>query len=342
MDDIKFMRRCIDLASKGIGNTYPNPLVGSVIVHNNKIIGEGYHAKYGESHAEVDAIKSVTNKELLKDSTLYVSLEPCNHHGKTPPCSETIINNDIKKIVIGSRDPNKFVEGNGIKKLQSNGCEVISGVMEKECDRLNKRFFTYHKRKRPYIILKWAESNDGFIAPNREKKLKREVFQISGEQSKKISHYWRSEEHAILVGVQTIIDDDPLLTTRLVSGANPVRIILDPNQRILKNSKIFSKDSRTIILSDQNKKPFLPENQIINFKSINSILDSIYNLKIQSIIVEGGTRTLNHFLKNNKWDSIRVFKSTKNLGEGIKGPMLDLNKFTKRKIGEDFLYEIER
>ena len=216
MDDIKFMKRCIDLALKGIGFTYPNPLVGSVIVHNNKIIGEGYHAKYGESHAEVNAINSVSDKKLLRESTLYVNLEPCNHHGKTPPCTDTIINNDIKRIVIGSKDPNRLVDGSGIDKLRSRGCDVVVGVMELECSNLNKRFFKYHKHKRPYIILKWAESNDGFISPLKSNKSLRKVNWISGENSKKLNHKWRSEEHSILVGVQTIIDDDPLLTTCLL------------------------------------------------------------------------------------------------------------------------------
>ena len=199
MDDIKFMKRCIALASKGIGYTYPNPLVGSVIVHNNKIVGEGYHAKYGESHAEVNAINSVANKELLGESTLYVNLEPCNHYGKTPPCTEAIINNNIKRIVIGSRDPNRLVNGSGIDKLRSNGCDVVVGVMEVECSDLNKRFFKYHKHKRPYIILKWAESKDGFISPLKSNRSPRKVNWISGEDSKKLTHKWRSEEHSILV-----------------------------------------------------------------------------------------------------------------------------------------------
>ena len=201
------MRRCIELASKNVGYTYPNPLVGSVIVHDNKIIGEGSHAKYGESHAEVNAINSVKDKRLLKNSTLYVNLEPCNHHGKTPPCTEAIINNNIKKVVIGSQDPNKLVNGSGIEKLRSSGCNVSVGIMDKECDKLNKRFFTYHKLKRPFIILKWAETKDGFISPTKSVNTLKKVNWITGEDAKKLSHKWRSEEHSILVGVQTIIDE---------------------------------------------------------------------------------------------------------------------------------------
>ena len=242
------MRRCIELASKNVGYTYPNPLVGSVIVCDNKIIGEGSHEKYGESHAEVNAINSVKDKGLLKNSTLYVNLEPCNHYGKTPPCTEAIINNNIKKVVIGSQDPNKLVNGSGIEKLRSSGCNVSVGIMDKECDELNKRFFTYHKLKRPFIILKWAESNDGFISPIKSINTLKKVNWISGEDAKKLSHKWRSEEHSILVGVQTIIDDDPILTTRFVEGRSPIRFVLDPSSRIPIDSRILSDNVKTCLL----------------------------------------------------------------------------------------------
>ena len=342
MDDIKFMKRCIDLASKGIGYTYPNPLVGSVIVHNNKIIGEGYHAKYGESHAEVNAINSVGNKELLKESTLYVNLEPCNHHGKTPPCTEAIIKNNIKRIVIGSRDPNRLVNGSGIDKLKSSGCDVVVGVMEVECSDLNKRFFKYHKQKRPYIILKWAESRDGFISPLKSNQSQRKVNWISGEDSKKLTHKWRSEEHSILVGVQTIVDDNPLLTTRFVDGKNPIRFVLDPNSRIPLDSKVLSEASKTIILSKEENNLIPNYTKSSNFENIQLIIGSLYDMKIQSVLIEGGTKTINHFLNNDSWDSIRVFKSNKNLTHGIKSPNVDFTKFSKSDIGNDILYEINR
>ena len=342
MDDIKFMKRCIDLASRGIGYTYPNPLVGSVIVHNNKIIGEGYHAKYGESHAEVNAINSVGNKELLKESTLYVNLEPCNHHGKTPPCTEAIIKNNIKRIVIGSRDPNRLVNGSGIDKLKSSGCDVFVGVMEVECSDLNKRFFKYHKQKRPYIILKWAESRDGFISPLKSNQSQRKVNWISGEDSKKLTHKWRSEEHSILVGVQTIIDDNPLLTTRFVDGKNPIRFVLDPNSRIPLDSKVLSEASKTIILSKEENNLIPNYTKSSNFENIQLIIGSLYDMKIQSVLIEGGTKTINHFLNNDSWDSIRVFKSNKNLTHGIKSPNVDFTKFSKSDIGNDILYEINR
>ena len=336
------MKRCIDLASRGIGYTYPNPLVGSVIVHNNKIIGEGYHAKYGESHAEVNAINSVGNKELLKESTLYVNLEPCNHHGKTPPCTEAIINNNIKRIVIGSRDPNRLVDGSGIDKLKSSGCDVVVGVLEIECSDLNKRFFKYHKHKRPYIILKWAESKDGFISPLKSNQSPRKVNWISGEDSKKLTHKWRSEEHSILVGVQTIVDDNPLLTTRFVDGKNPIRFVLDPNSRIPIDSKVLSETSKTIILSKKENNLIPDYTKSLSFENIQLIIESLYDMKIQSVLIEGGTKTINHFLNNDLWDSIRVFKSNKNIKSGIKSPNIDLLKFSKCQVGNDILYEINR
>mgnify|MGYP002880371783 CR=1 FL=1 len=342
MDDIKFMKRCIELASKGTGYTYPNPLVGSVIVHNNKIIGEGYHAKYGGSHAEVNAINCVGNKELLKESTLYVNLEPCNHYGKTPPCTEAIINNNIKRIVIGSKDPNSLVDGSGIDKLKSSGFDVIVGVMEEECTNLNKRFFKYHKHKRPYIILKWAESKDGFISPLKSNQSSRKVNWISGEDSKKLTHKWRSEEHSILVGVQTIIDDDPILTTRLVDGENPIRFVLDPNSRIPINSKVLSETSKTIILSKKENKLIPNYTKSIRFDNIQLIIDSLYQMKIQSILIEGGTKTINYFLNNNIWDSIRIFRSKNKIINGIESPKINLSKFHISDIGDDILYEINR
>tara|TARA_B100001121_G_scaffold130305_1_gene114249 strand:+ start:791 stop:1810 length:1020 start_codon:yes stop_codon:yes gene_type:complete len=336
------MKRCIELASNSIGYTYPNPLVGAVVVYKNKIIGEGYHAKYGESHAEVKAINNVKDKRLLKDSILYVNLEPCNHYGKTPPCTEAIINNNIKKVVIGSEDPNNLVNGSGIAKLKSNGCNVSVGIMNKECTELNKRFFTYHNHKRPYIILKWAESKDRFISPIKSNETLGKVNWISGEDAKKLSHKWRSEEHSILVGVQTIIDDNPILTTRFVKGRSPLRFVLDPNLRIPLDSRILSDTVKTIILSKKENKLIPNYTKEIEFGNINEIIESLYNMNIQSILVEGGTKTINHFLNNNLWDSIRVFQSNIELGRGIKGPDINLKKFNLKNIGNDKLYQVDR
>jgi diaminohydroxyphosphoribosylaminopyrimidine deaminase/5-amino-6-(5-phosphoribosylamino)uracil reductase len=337
--NIKYMKRCIEIASKEIGNTYPNPLVGCVIVHENKIIGEGSHKRYGGKHAEVNAINNVENKNLLKESTLYVNLEPCNHFGKTPPCTDLIIKYKIQNIIIGSIDPNSMVAGGGIERLKSYGCNVEFGVLQDECDYLNKRFFTYHKLKRPYIILKWAESKDGFISPIKSQ---REVFKISGDQSQKLSHTWRKEEDSILVGVQTIIDDNPQLTTRLVKGKNPIRIVLDPNCRVPINSNIFSKDSKTIVLS-KNENSSISENvRIINFDKMEFILNVLFEMKIQSVIIEGGTKTIKKFLDNDLWDSIRIFKGNKNMENGIKGPKIDFNNFKQINSGNDYLYILNK
>ena len=336
----KFMKRCIELASDGIGRTYPNPLVGCVIVHNNIIIGEGSHQKYGFNHAEVNAINSVINHNLLKESTLYVNLEPCNHYGKTPPCTKLIIDKGIKNIIIGSKDPNNLVKGGGISNLISNGCNVESGVMENECDELNKRFFTFHNHKRPYIILKWAESKDGYISPEKSNRNSKEIFWISNEKSKKMSHYFRSQEHSILVGVQTVIDDDPELTTRLVDGNNPLRIILDPNNRIPSNSRVLSSESDTIIFSKTKNLELKKDNEVIDKFDLDSILESLYKRGIQSIIVEGGAYTIQRFIDENKWDCIRIFKSDKNLNKGLVAPKYIVNESEYKMIGSDKYYEI--
>jgi len=336
---IKYMKRCIELASKVIGNTYPNPMVGCVIVHNNKIIGEGSTQEYGYNHAEVDAINSVVNKDLLIESTLYVSLEPCNHHGKTPPCTKLILDKGIKNVVIGSKDPNRNVLGGGINTLISNGCNVEFGVMKEECDTLNRRFFTFQNQKRPYIILKWAESKDGFISPKKSDQKKGEIFWISNEESKKMSHYFRSQEHSILVGVQTVIDDNPELTTRLVDGNNPVRIVLDPNNRIPLNSKVLSNESETIIFSSTKNLELNVDNEVIDQFDLDSIMESLFKRGIQSMIVEGGAYTIQKFIDANKWDCIRIFKSEKNLREGLIGPKYKIDELEFQLIGDNKFYE---
>ena len=337
---IKYMKRCIELASAAIGNTYPNPMVGCVIVHNNKIIGEGSHQEYGCNHAEVNAINNVVDKDLLKESTLYVNLEPCNHHGKTPPCTRLILERGIKNVIIGSKDPNRNVLGGGIKTLISNGCNVEYGTMKEECDLLNKRFFTFQNQKRPYIILKWAESKDGFISPKKSDRNTGEIFWISNEESKQMSHYFRSQEHSILVGVQTVIDDNPELTTRLVDGNNPVRIVLDPNNRIPSNSKVLSNQSETIIFSSTKNLELDTDNEVINQFDLNSILGSLYKRGIQSMIVEGGAYTIQKFIDANKWDCIRIFKSGKNIHEGLVAPKYKIEELKFKLIGDNKFYEI--
>ena len=337
---IKYMERCIELASEGIGNTYPNPMVGCVIVHNNKIIGEGSHQQYGCNHAEVNAINSVVDKDILKESTLYVNLEPCNHYGKTPPCTKLILEKGIKNVIIGSKDPNSHVLGGGISTLISNGCNVEYGIMKNECDLLNKRFFTYHNQKRPYIILKWAESKDGYISPKKSNRNKGDIFWISNEESRKMSHYFRSQEHSILVGVQTVIDDDPELTTRLVEGNNPKRIVLDPNNRIPLNSKVLSNESETIIFSSTKNLELNIDNEVINQFDLDSILESLFKRGIQSIIVEGGAYTIQKFIDSDKWDCIRIFKSENNLKEGLVAPKYEIDKLDFKLVGDNKFYEI--
>lgn len=329
------MQRCIKLAEKGLGKTFPNPLVGSVIVHQDNIIGEGWHQKAGSSHAEVNAIFNVQNKEFLSKSTLYVSLEPCNHFGKTPPCSDLIIKNKIPRVVIASTDPNPLVAGEGIEKLKKAGCEVIIGVLKKEADFLNRRFFTFHNLKRPYVILKWAQTKDNFIAPFQKKTGNPEIFWITNNHSKQRVHKWRSEEAAILVGVQTVINDNPKLTTREWTGNNPLRIVIDPNGRTPEDSKLFQDNIPTLFLTKKPIKLFSnkKEQKIISPFSIKNILKECYKLNIQSIIIEGGLRTLESFIKDNLWDEARVFKTDKKLKTGIMAPKLE------KKSSQSEMYE---
>ncbi|TDD94331.1 bifunctional diaminohydroxyphosphoribosylaminopyrimidine deaminase/5-amino-6-(5-phosphoribosylamino)uracil reductase RibD [Flavobacterium cellulosilyticum] len=337
--DEKYMRRCIELAKNGLGTTYPNPMVGSVIVCEGKIIGEGWHLKSGEPHAEVNAVNSVKNKSLLKKATIYVSLEPCSHFGKTPPCCDLIIENEIPSIVIGTVDPNIKVAGNGIKKLIDSGKKVTVGVLEIECQELNKRFFTFHNKKRPYIILKWAESLDGFIAPIS--KLEQKPVWITNEFSRQLVHKWRSEEQAILVGTQTAIDDNPKLDVRDWSGKNPVRIVLDQHHRIPEGHHIYDKHVRTIVLTNSsnaiNKENTIFE--IIDFKQNISkqIVDLLYKHQIQSVIIEGGRQTLQSFIDENLWDESRIFTGKTSIGKGIKAPFFPIMNTEKHTYNEDEL-----
>lgn len=321
------MKRCMELAQNGLGTTYPNPLVGSVVVHNEKIIGEGWHRKAGEAHAEVNAVNSVKDKSLLKDATIYVSLEPCSHFGKTPPCCDLIIAHGIPNVVIGTTDPNIKVAGNGIKKLIESGKNVAVGILETECRELNRRFFTFHEKKRPYIILKWAESQDGFIAP--ASKDNREPIWITNGYSRQLVHKWRGEEQGILVGTKTVIDDDPSLTVRDWSGKNPVRIVLDQNNRISKESHIFDNQSKTIVYSAAD---------IDYHKNIGiQVVARLYENNIQSVIIEGGRQTLQTFIDENLWDEARVFRGTVFLGNGTKAPLLNSKWENRQAILNDEL-----
>jgi diaminohydroxyphosphoribosylaminopyrimidine deaminase / 5-amino-6-(5-phosphoribosylamino)uracil reductase len=334
-----YIKRCIELAKNGLGTTYPNPLVGSVIVYDGKIIGEGWHKKAGEPHAEVNAINSVKDKSLLQKATIYVSLEPCSHFGKTPPCCDLIIQNKIPNVVIGTVDPNEKVAGNGIKKLIEAGIHVTVGILEDECNELNKRFFTFHQKKRPYIILKWAETQDGFIAP-KEKTEKRPVW-ITNTYSRQLVHKWRTEEQAILVGTQTVMDDNPKLDARDWNGQNPIRIIIDQNNRIPKNRHVLDNQVKTIILckstSNVDKENCIFE--VIDFGQniAHQIANVLFRHQIQSVIIEGGRQTLQTFIDENLWDEARIFVSNVSFLSGTKAPALEKNQIEKHSIGTDEL-----
>ena len=314
------MQRCLTLAQKRIGLVSPNPMVGCVIVYDDEIIGEGFHQKYGEAHAEVVAISRVKNKSLLNKSTLYVNLEPCAHFGKTPPCSNLIIEHQIPKVVIGCVDSFSAVAGKGIEKMKNKGIEVIVGILEKGSRELNKRFFTFHERSRPYVILKWAESKDGFIAPNNQKK----PFWMTSSKSKKLVHQWRAEEDAILVGRITTEKDNPCLTVRKVKGKNPIRIVIDKDLKLSSNLNLFDSNAKTIIFNtikdeEADSNLFIK----INFNNlVLNILQELYKQKIQSVIVEGGAITLQSFIDSKLWDEAKVFTTNKELNNGIKSPNL--------------------
>lgn len=340
----KYIKRCIELAQNGFGTTYPNPMVGSVIVYEDRIIGEGWHKKAGEPHAEVNAVRSVKDKSLLKKATIYVSLEPCSHFGKTPPCCDLIIANEIPNVVVGTVDPNEKVAGKGILKLIEAGANVTVGVLEDECNELNKRFFTFHQKKRPYIILKWAESLDGFLAPEKEKNQERKPVWITNSYSRQLVHKWRSEEQAILAGTQTVIDDNPKLNTRDWAGNNPVRIILDQNNRISKDSFVFDESVKTIIFT-KSENNISTENTIfekIDFDTniIQQILDVLYQHQVQSVIIEGGRQTLQSFIDENMWDEARIFTGKTSFEKGTKAPQIQKKKSVKTYIQEDELIYI--
>ncbi len=321
----KYIKRCIQIAKTGLGITYPNPNVGCVIVCNNRIIGEGVTSAYGGNHAEVNAIKSVRDQSLLQKSTLYVTLEPCSHYGKTPPCSDRIISHQIPQVVIGATDSNPLVAGNGIKKLKKAGCEVLTGILESECNELHRRFLTFHLKKRPYIILKWAESKDGFIAPPPEYRKEKTPVWITGPLSRQLVHQWRSQEHAILVGSKTVMEDNPRLTTRDWYGRNPVRVILDRTMKIPDNFHVYDKEAPSIFLTQNESK----SNENIQIEimhsypySVGEICNVLYQNQIQSVIVEGGAETISCFINSGLWDEARVFKGNAFLGKGIKAPEL--------------------
>jgi diaminohydroxyphosphoribosylaminopyrimidine deaminase/5-amino-6-(5-phosphoribosylamino)uracil reductase len=311
--DIRFMKRCFQLAEKGMGNVAPNPLVGAVIVHDNKIIGEGYHKKYGASHAEPIAINSVENKSLLTDSTIYISLEPCNHFGNTPPCADLILKTKFKRVVIANTDPNPKVNGSGIQKLKEAGIEITTGILENEGKLLNRRFFKTQIEKRPYIILKWAQTINGFIDS-----LDKTPLQISNDQNRQLVHSWRAQEDGILIGAQTFINDSPSLNTRNITGKSPTPILLLTKKLKLDYTLWKAKKQFIIIAPEQ------PSNMPRNAKwiplrhSLNDSISELLNYNISSILVEGGGKTHQSFITENLWDETRITKGEFAIESGIK------------------------
>jgi diaminohydroxyphosphoribosylaminopyrimidine deaminase/5-amino-6-(5-phosphoribosylamino)uracil reductase len=302
-----YIKRCIQIAKNGLPAAIPNPSVGALLVHNNTIIAEGYTSAYGGAHAEVNCIAfaKAQTPDLIPTSTLYVTLEPCSHFGKTPPCANLIIDSGIKKVVIGTLDPFAKVAGRGIKKLREAGIDVTVGILEKECYIINRRFFTYHEKKRPYIILKWAQSQDGFIAP-LEKNEQKPVW-ITNQYSRQLVHKWRSEEQAILVGANTVIVDNPSLTTRDWEGTSPIRVVIDVQGNLTKDFAVFNNYSRTITIDTLDPQ---------------EICKTLYKENIQSVIIEGGSKTLARFIESNLWDEARIFTGPIHLKDGIKAPVL--------------------
>jgi diaminohydroxyphosphoribosylaminopyrimidine deaminase/5-amino-6-(5-phosphoribosylamino)uracil reductase len=298
MSDELYMQRCLQLAALGLGKTSPNPMVGAVIVHNGKIIGEGYHHQCGQAHAEVNAINSVKNMELLKESTLYVNLEPCSHFGKTPPCADAIIRYGIPKVVIGSIDYHDKVNGNGVRKLREAGVEVVENVCKSDCEELNKRFFTFHQQHRPYIILKWAQTRDGYMDIDRSDS-PASTYWITNPALKVLVHKWRSEEDAILVGYNTMRNDRPQLTTREYPGKDPQRFVMQRGTDVIA------------------KLPYTPLSE-----KAEEAIQQLYDLKIQSVIIEGGKKTLEKFLEIGLWDEARILVGNQCWGKGLKAPKI--------------------
>ncbi|OAQ39931.1 bifunctional diaminohydroxyphosphoribosylaminopyrimidine deaminase/5-amino-6-(5-phosphoribosylamino)uracil reductase [Pedobacter psychrophilus] len=341
MTNESVFKRAIYLAKLGLGHVSPNPMVGAIIIVKDKIIGEGYHQKYGGPHAEVNAINQVLENyknaaELLKEATIYVTLEPCSHFGKTPPCADLIIKHQIPNVVVGCLDPFESVNGKGIAKLRAAGINVITGVLETECLDLNKRFFTKVLKQRPYVILKWAQTRDGYFAPT----LGNQQW-ISGSEAKRLVHLWRSQEDCVLVGKNTALTDNPQLNVRLVAGRNPIRAVIDQKLTLPKTLHLFDNTTKTFVFNDvltdiKDKTLYISIEDFKNFLP-QYILFQLYLQDIQSVIIEGGTKTLQSFIDADLWDEARIFTATKIWGEGKKSPNLKGELISQDKIGEDLL-----
>ena len=333
-----YMQRCIELAQNGLGNVSPNPMVGAVIVHNGKIIGEGYHQEFGKAHAEVNAINSIKDRNLLKESVLYVNLEPCSHHGKTPPCVDLILQHQIPYVVVGCKDSSSKVNGTGVSKLEQAGVNVELGILEDQCKALNKRFFTFNEKQRPYIILKWAQTTDGYIGKRYER------VQITSPESQKLVHKWRSEEQAIMVGTNTALIDDPLLNVRLWKGKSPIRIALDRELKIPSHYHLLDNTERTIIFNNEqtikvNNTEFIKINFSANI--LKQVLSTLYSMQIQSVIVEGGSVLLTNLIAEGLWDEARVLTAPLVLSDGVKAPAIGGLTVNEDRIGTEKLVVLQ-
>lgn len=343
--DEKYMWRCLQLARKGKGSTKENPLVGCVIVHNNRIIGEGYHREIGGPHAEVNAINSVKDISFLKTSTLYVSLEPCAHHGKTPPCAELIVRHKISKVVVAVIDPNANVAGRGIKILKDAGAEVVVGVLESEAVELNKVFFTYQKQKRPFIILKWAQTKNGFIDKIRD--AKDTPLQISNSLTQCVVHKLRANAMSIMVGTNTALMDNPNLNTRKWYGNNPVRIVIDRSGKLNEQYNVFNESAETIVFTELTTYPIQKDNVkyiTIDFTAevVNQIISELYRHNITSILIEGGAFLISSFIEKNMWDEAFIEVSQNEISEGIPAPILDGDLQNAKKYIDSLHFHIKR
>lgn len=337
------MSRCLEIAKNGLGTTAPNPMVGCLIVHDGKIIAEGFTSAFGGAHAEANAINSVVNKKLLRKAILYVTLEPCSHYGKTPPCADLIVKHGIPKIVIGLSDPHEKVAGKGIAKLRESGCEVTVGVMEDECREHHKRFLTFHEKNRPYIILKWAETLDGFVAPEKtERKKKSEPFWITDTYSRQLVHKWRGEEQAILVGTNTVLEDNPQLNVREWTGKNPLRVILDRTLKINPDYHVLDGSIPTLVITNKQDASKQKEGVHYTFmdyskNSAQEICKILHKNNITSILIEGGTQTLQTFIDSYLWDEARVFKGITSFEKGVKAPIFSGRLIASKNIVADNL-----
>mgnify|MGYP001294665805 FL=1 len=341
-DHLKFMKRCLELASKAEGLTYPNPLVGSVIVNNGRIIGEGYHVKAGSRHAEVLAIESVKDRELLFSSTLYVNLEPCSHYGKTPPCADRIITEGIPVVVSGATDTSTKVSGKGFARLREAGCRVITNIASEECRFINRRFLTFHEKRRPYIVLKWAQSADGFIGRDKERRMTEGPLWITGNSERILVHKWRVTEQAILVGGETVRADNPKLNVREWTGNSPIRLILSGSGNLPSNLAMNDLIGPQVVFTFFPDKVNMPRSVVVklnkNEPSAIQVLDYLYKWGIQSLLIEGGSTVLNHFMSLGLWDEARVFQGYQVLGSGVKAPGLMGRLISQQVFSNSRLY----